>query len=78
MPTIAYRVHVTHVAAPYKGVHAFDVMTEGNHPSLYHATSPTFGRGPAMPSPESAIVALVRDHGGLVETIEGLSTSTFV
>lgn len=69
-PTIAYRVAVSHAAAPYKGVHAFGVVTEGNHPSLYHATSPAFGRGPVMPSPESAIVALVRDHSGLVESIE--------
>lgn len=77
-PTIAYRVTVSHAAAPCKGVHAFDVVTEGNRPSLYHATSPAFGRGPVMPTIESAIVILVRAHGGLVESIEGLPLPSFV
>lgn len=79
--TVSYRVTVSHVAAPWKGVHAFVVKGDAHTPHApamgFYARAKHFGCGKDYPSREAAIVALVRDNGGLVESIEGLPTPTF-
>lgn len=76
---VAYRVRVSHAAAPYKGMHAFEVVAGDSavFHNAYRATSPHFGLGPAMPTREAAIIAVVRAHGGLVESIEGSDVPSF-
>lgn len=78
---VNYRVTVSHVAAPWKGVHAFVVKGDAHTahaPALgFYARAAHFGCGKDYPSREAAIVGLVRDNGGVVESIEGLPVPTF-
>ena len=66
-----YKVTVSHVAAPWDGVHDFTVT---NGISGWTATSPEFGCGTDAPSPEAAITGLVVDNGGAVVAIRRVKT----
>lgn len=73
---VFYRVTVSHVAKPWAGVHTVVVKSNNGNASFY-AVAKHFGCGRDYPSRELAIIALVRESAGLVESIEGLPVPSF-